>query len=133
MSAVGDSRAMPGAGQAASSARSRPCRFLSRLGSGLLQLALLTLAGLLLAGRRCHELLAQTCNVNFPGLDPAQREAVMTQMVGVAVLVVHAGSDPSSGYRIWCDPTYAPYLWETLSDVAADLDNVGDEAHRAPQ
>jgi sarcosine oxidase subunit gamma len=89
-------------------------------------------AGMLLAGSRCHELLAQTCNVNFPGLDPAQREAVMTQMVGVAVLVVHAGSDASSGYRIWCDPTYAPYLWETLSDVAADFDNVSDEAHRAP-
>jgi sarcosine oxidase subunit gamma len=90
-------------------------------------------AGLLLAGNRCHELLAQTCNVNFAGLDPAQREAVMTQMVGVAVLAVHAGPDPSAGYRIWCDPTYAPYLWETLSDVAADLDNVSDEAHRAPQ
>jgi uncharacterized membrane protein len=50
MSAVYDSRSAPDAGQPASSVRGLLRRFLSRLGSGLLRLALLTLAGLLLAG-----------------------------------------------------------------------------------
>ncbi len=50
MSATEDTRPMVAMGQRASDARGFLRRFLSRLGNGLLRLALLTLAGLLLAG-----------------------------------------------------------------------------------
>lgn len=50
MSAIDDSRAGPAAKRLSATHADAPRRFLSRLGSGLLRLALLTLAGLLLAG-----------------------------------------------------------------------------------
>lgn len=50
MSATEDTRPVVAMGQRASDARGFLRRFLSRLGNGLLRLALLTLAGLLLAG-----------------------------------------------------------------------------------
>jgi sarcosine oxidase subunit gamma len=81
-------------------------------------------AGLALLGARRNELLAQVCNVNFEAI--ASREAVMTQMAGVSVLAIRreaTGGEPGAlpGLRLWCDPTFAPYLWETLVDIAAGM------------
>lgn len=50
MSAIDDSRAVPAAKRPPATRADAPRRFLSRLGSGLLRFALLTLAGLFLAG-----------------------------------------------------------------------------------
>ncbi|HZF23818.1 MAG TPA: hypothetical protein VE030_10185 [Burkholderiales bacterium] len=79
-------------------------------------------AGIALVGRRVNELLVQTCNVNFQELDSESRTVVMTMMAGVAVLVIRQDHQNLPGFRIWCDPTYAPYLWETLTGIAAELD-----------
>ncbi|HWA14606.1 MAG TPA: hypothetical protein VHA15_16065 [Burkholderiales bacterium] len=81
-------------------------------------------AGLALLGPRSIELLVQVCNVNFEAI--AEREAVMTQMAGVSVLAirrdaVHRDLGALPCLRLWCDPTFAPYLWETLVDIAAGL------------
>jgi len=78
-------------------------------------------AGFLLAGKRVNELLVETCNVNFAEIDPQDRVVVMTQMIGVSVLVIRDIDREIPRYRIWCDPTFAPYFWETLSEIAADL------------
>jgi sarcosine oxidase, subunit gamma len=39
-------------------------------------------------------------------------------MIGVGVLVLPQQT-PEDGavYRIWCDPSYGTYLWETLEQV----------------
>ena len=76
-------------------------------------------AGILLAGPRSNELLVQTCNVNFEAI--AAQEAVMTQMVGVSILAIRQDRGALPAYRLWCDPTFAPYLWETLLEIAAGL------------
>jgi sarcosine oxidase, subunit gamma len=78
-------------------------------------------AGIALVGRRVNELLVQTCNVNFQEVDSASRTVVMTMMVGVAVLVIRQDHQNFPGFRIWCDSTYSPYLWESLSGIAAEL------------
>jgi len=78
-------------------------------------------AGIALVGKRVNELLVQTCNVNFQELDSARRTVVMSMMVGVAVLVIRQDHQGLPGFRIWCDPTYAPYLWETLTGIATEL------------
>lgn len=78
-------------------------------------------AGILLTGARSNELLAQTCNVNFAEVDPAQGAAVMTQMIGVGVLVIGRSLRHTPCYRIWCDPTFAQYFWETLAGIATEL------------
>jgi len=86
--------------------------------------------GIFLAGPRSNELLLQTCNVNFGDLDPARGIAVMTQMIGVGVLVIRMNLRQLPCYRIWCDPTFAQYFWETLLEIAAELGGgaIGTEA-----
>jgi sarcosine oxidase subunit gamma len=98
-----------------------------------------------LAGERAHEVLAQVCNVNFAALPLDSRPLIMTLMIGVAVLVVPqrvAGGEPGGSaerdgsaerhgsaerggsaercYRIWCDPTFGPYLGESLGKVVIE-------------
>jgi sarcosine oxidase subunit gamma len=69
-----------------------------------------------LGGEQVHDVLAQVCNVNFAALPPDSHPLIMTLMIGVAVLVV-----PQSGlYRIWCDPTFGPYLCESLGAVVIE-------------
>jgi hypothetical protein len=58
----------------------------------------------------------------------------MTLMMGVAVLVVPREAAAAGGgaverrYRIWCDPTFGPYLSESLGAVVNDCGgkNTGD-------
>jgi sarcosine oxidase subunit gamma len=88
---------------------------------------------LALSGAACDHVLAQVCNVHFAALDPAARAVIMTLMVGVAVLVVphadagvaNAAGMPNSDagprrYRIWCDPTFGDYLYETLRELVLE-------------
>jgi sarcosine oxidase, subunit gamma len=75
-----------------------------------------------LGGERVHDVLAQVCNVNFAALPLDSNPLIMTLMVGVAVLVVPQRRADSQGgpalrYRIWCDPTFGPYLGESLGAV----------------
>jgi sarcosine oxidase subunit gamma len=69
-----------------------------------------------LGGERVHDVLAQVCNVNFAALPLASHPLIMTLMIGVAVLVVPQGDQ----YRIWCDPTFGPYLGESLGAVVIE-------------
>jgi len=78
-------------------------------------------AALVLSGTRVHELLTQTCNINFSAYAIDARTVVMTSMVGVTVLVVWEPINGAPRYRLWCDHTFAPYLWETLMEIAREL------------
>jgi sarcosine oxidase subunit gamma len=78
-------------------------------------------AGLVLVGRRVNELLVETCNVNFAEINPQQQIVVMTQMIGVTILAIRTDYQDIPYYRIWCDPTFAPYFWETLAEIAGEL------------
>jgi sarcosine oxidase subunit gamma len=73
-----------------------------------------------LRGAGVHDVLNQVCNVNFEALDPHSRTVIMTMMVGVAVLVVARIAADGRRYRIWCDPTFGPYLAGSLGEVVMD-------------
>jgi sarcosine oxidase subunit gamma len=85
--------------------------------------------GFVLGGPGVHEVLAQVCNVNFAALALDSHPVIMTLMIGVAVLVVpQSAAEPRSPadesrdpagrrYRIWCDPTFGSYIWESLGAV----------------
>jgi len=77
--------------------------------------------GLVLGGDRVSEVLAQVCNVNFDALDIGQRPVVMTLMVGVGVLVLPQALPDGAIYRMWCDPSFGTYLWETLEEVVQKM------------
>ncbi len=82
-----------------------------------------------LGGTLVHDVLAQVCNVNFAALTLDSQPVIMTLMLGVAVLVMpQAVADPAAGdgetlerrYRIWSDPTFGPYLSESLGAVVSE-------------
>jgi sarcosine oxidase, subunit gamma len=73
-----------------------------------------------LCGTGVHDVLAQVCNVNFAALILDSHPVIMTLMIGVAVLVVPEEGTAGRGYRIWCDPTFGPYLSESLGAVVGE-------------
>jgi sarcosine oxidase subunit gamma len=44
----------------------------------------------------------------------------MTSMVGVSVLVLWHEQQGRPLFRIWCDGTFGPYLWQTLLEIARE-------------
>jgi sarcosine oxidase subunit gamma len=76
-------------------------------------------AGFALVGDRVNDLMAETCSFEFRKVGGGN--AVMTTMAGVTVLVIRRDVDARLCYRIWCDPTMAAYLWDTLNEIALDL------------
>jgi sarcosine oxidase subunit gamma len=76
---------------------------------------------LALCGDVLHELLLQTCNVNFRALDLQARPVVLTSMAGIAVTVLPGERAGRPYFRLWADGTYGHYLWETLAGIAAEL------------
>ena len=74
-------------------------------------------AAIVLGGARATQSLAEVCNVDFAALALAGKPVVMTLMAGVAVLVLPQARDEGTVYRIWCDPSFGSYLWETLAEV----------------
>lgn len=77
--------------------------------------------GLALSGERANEVLLETCSVNFAALDPQRGELALTSMVGVPVLVIPRAHDGVAVFRIWTDPSFGPYLWETLLEIVEQL------------
>jgi sarcosine oxidase subunit gamma len=75
---------------------------------------------LLLFGPRVHDLLAQVCSFDFESLTDSPYEVVMTQMIGVSIIVLHAAAQPVPTYRIWCDPSFGDYLLHTLEQIARE-------------
>jgi len=73
-----------------------------------------------LAGTGSYDVLAQVCNVNFADLELASRPVIMTLMIGVAVLVVPQMVGVWPRFLIWCDPTFGPYLEESLGTVVTE-------------
>lgn len=79
---------------------------------------------LALVGTRASDVLLQTCSLDFaPLLEHATPEGgplAMTSMAGVSVLVVPQVESGRPCFRIWCDPTFGPYLYRTLLDIVAE-------------
>jgi sarcosine oxidase subunit gamma len=73
-----------------------------------------------ICGTGVHDVLAQVCNVNFAALILDSHPVIMTLMIGVAVLVVPEAGTAERRYRIWCDPTFGPYLSESLGAVVGE-------------
>jgi sarcosine oxidase subunit gamma len=82
-------------------------------------------AAFLLLGDGSTEVLAQVCNVNFADLQLDSQPVIMTLMIGVSVLVIPQNAGGERRYRIWCDPTFAPYLEGSLETVVNECGGGG--------
>lgn len=76
-------------------------------------------ATFLLTGSRSCEVLAQTCGINFS--ESALRRVIFTRVAGVSCGVFPDIVQNIQAYRIWVDPSYAVYLWETLAEICESL------------
>ena len=72
---------------------------------------------LVVGGADARHALAQVCNVNLAALDAAPKPIVMTLMIGVGVLVLPQLTERGPIYRIWCDPSFGPYLKSELEET----------------
>ena len=77
-------------------------------------------ATFLLTGSRALTVLSQTCGIDFRDVSP--RKALLTRMAGVNCCILPDTIDGTSSYRIWVDPGYALFLWETLIEICQSLD-----------
>lgn len=74
-----------------------------------------------LGGELVHELLLQTCNINFRSLALSDRPVVLTSLISVAVTVIPGEFDGQPFYRLWCDGTFGVYVWRTLVEIGTEL------------
>jgi sarcosine oxidase gamma subunit len=63
-------------------------------------------------------MLLQTCGVDMSA-EPAGR-IVFTRVGGVSCGLIPQGNGAERSYRVWCDYTLAPALWETLCSILAE-------------
>ncbi len=73
-----------------------------------------------LGGPGAEDVLVQVCNVDFASLPLEPNPVVLTLMTGVAVVVIPQQEDGGRRYRIWCDPSFGPYLWHTLQTIVVE-------------
>ncbi len=78
-----------------------------------------------LGGRGVEDVIAQVCSVNLPSLPLQLNPVVLTLMTGVAVVIVAQAHGDGRRYRIWCDPSFGHYLWNTLRAIV--VESGGDE------
>jgi sarcosine oxidase subunit gamma len=77
-----------------------------------------------------HAVLAEVCSFDFAALSLEDRPVVMTSMIGVSVLIVPRDGAGGRRYRIWCDPSFGPYVWGTLRAVVAECGGTATEEGR---
>ncbi|HVA45078.1 MAG TPA: glycine cleavage T C-terminal barrel domain-containing protein [Pirellulales bacterium] len=71
---------------------------------------------LLISGSEATTLLAQVASCNFRD---SGETFVMTQLASVSCSVLARPRQGLPTWQIWADGTYGPYLWETLTAIAA--------------
>ncbi|MGH8671339.1 MAG: hypothetical protein ACREUA_04785, partial [Burkholderiales bacterium] len=75
-------------------------------------------AAVVLGGDRLDEIMSELCAVDLARL--GAREVAMALLAGVAVVMIRTELHGAPVYRVWCDGTYGPYLWEALLEAAQD-------------
>ena len=88
-------------------------------------------AALLLSGSAVQNLLSELCTLDLRGKALAENAVVMTQVAGISATILRQTVNGEAIYRLWCDGTYGPYMWDTLLEIAEELGGgaVGLSAH----
>ncbi len=76
-------------------------------------------ATFVLTGHRSLEVLAQTCGINVAEAMPDQ--VVFTRVAGVSCGIFPERHRDTTLYRLWVDPSYAAYVWETVLEICDSL------------
>ncbi len=74
-------------------------------------------ASFLLTGSRTNQVLSQTCGHDFR---ESAGQVVLSRVAGVSCRLLQTEASGIPGLRIWLDPSYSVYLWETLLGIVRE-------------
>jgi sarcosine oxidase subunit gamma len=72
-----------------------------------------------LSGSDARLVFAQTCGIDFRTMPT--RRVLYSRVAGVSCGILPEEAAGGVRYRIWLDPSYADYLWETLVTIVTEL------------
>lgn len=88
-------------------------------------------AAFILSGSKVSSLFSELCILDLRGRMLGEGKLVMTQVAGISATVLLQYLNGEPVYRLWCDGTYGPYMWDTLMEIAGEQGGgaVGLSAH----
>lgn len=75
-------------------------------------------AAFVMSGHAVQELFHEVCSIDLTRAALGPQDVVMTQMAGISVVLIRQDLEGESHYRLWCDSSYGPYLWEVFAEIA---------------
>jgi sarcosine oxidase subunit gamma len=78
-------------------------------------------AAFIVSGSEAINLFSELCSLDLREKSLAAKDLIMTQVAGISATVIRQTLNGESVYRIWCDGTYGPYMWEVLIEIATEL------------
>lgn len=78
-------------------------------------------ASLILSGSQVQQLLSELCVLDLRDKALPENALVMTQIAGISATLLRQTLNGEEVFRLWCDGTYGPYIWETLIELAKEL------------
>lgn len=78
-------------------------------------------AAFILSGSQALNLLSELCVMDLRDTALGSHAVVMTQVAGISATLLRESLAGEQVYRIWCDVSYGPYMWEMLLEIAQEL------------
>ncbi len=78
-------------------------------------------AAFILSGSQALNLLSELGVMDLRDKALGAHAVLMTQVAGISATLMRESLAGEQVYRIWCDASYGPYLWEMLLEVAQEL------------
>jgi sarcosine oxidase subunit gamma len=78
-------------------------------------------AAFILSGSQALNLLSELCVMDLRDQALVSDAVVMTQVAGISATLLRQDLAGQQVYRIWCDVSYGPYMWEMLLEIAQEL------------
>lgn len=78
-------------------------------------------AAFIVSGREALNLFSELCSLDLHEKSLAAKDLIMTQVAGISATVIRQTLNGEPIYRVWCDGTYGPYMWEVLIEIATEL------------
>jgi sarcosine oxidase, subunit gamma len=78
-------------------------------------------AAFIVSGSEALNLFSELCSLDLREKSLAAKSLIMTQIAGISATVIRQTLNGEPVYRVWCDGTYGPYMWEVLIKIATEL------------
>ncbi len=79
-------------------------------------------AAFILSGSEVLNMLSELCMMDLRDSALVSNMVVMTQIAGISATLLRQQLNGEQVYRVWCDGTYGPYMWDMLLEIAKELE-----------